>query len=145
MASQGQAVARQQNRWPERFVIALPIAVIMITLGWGAFTALSAPSTVAPSKTTTQIVQEPGLLEQRAGERGGAVAQPASLPKLHPYVSIRPTVRTGERGMELPNGTFWTPPASEQRRGERGIELPNGTFWTPPVSVHERGHARGRD
>jgi hypothetical protein len=145
MASQGQAVARQQIRWPERFVIALAITAIMITLGWGAFTALSAPSTVAPSTTTTKIVQEPGLREQRAGERGGAVAPPASLPKLHPYVSVRPTVRTDQRGMELPNGTFWTPPASEQPRGERGMELPNGTFWTPPVSVHERGHARGRD
>lgn len=141
MASQGQAVARQQNRWPERFVIGSAIAAIMITLGWGAFTALSAPSTVAPSKTTTQIVQEPGLLEQRAGERGGAVAQPVGLPKLHPYVSIRPTVR----GMELPNGTFWSPPVSEHRRGERGMELPNGTFLSPAVNVHERGHSRGRD
>ena len=119
MASQGQAVARQQNRWPERFVIALAIGAVMITLGWGAFTALSAPSTVAQSKATPQIVQEPGLLEQRAGERGGAVAQPAELPKRHPYVSIRPTVR--------------------------GMELPNGTFLYPAVNVHERGHARGRD
>jgi hypothetical protein len=110
MATQGQAVARQQNRWLERFVIALAIAAIMITLGWGAFTALSAPSTVAPSKTTTQILQEPGLLEQRAGERGGAVAQPVRLPELHPYVSI-------QRGRELPNGTFQAPAQSEHRRG----------------------------
>ena len=51
MASQGQAVARQQNRWLERFVIALAIGAIMITLGWGAFTALSAPSTVAPNRS----------------------------------------------------------------------------------------------
>jgi hypothetical protein len=142
VASQGQAVARQQNRWLEGFVIALASAAILVTLGWGAFTALSAPSTVAPSKTTTQIVQDRGLLEQRAGERGGAVAQPVQLPKLHPYVSLRPSVGTSERGMELPNGTFWTPPVSETRRG---MELPNGTFWTPPVSVHERGHSRGRD
>jgi hypothetical protein len=119
MASQGQAAVRQQNRWLERFVIALAIAAIMITLGWGAFTALSSPSTVAPSKTTTQILQEPGLLEQRAGERGGAVAQPVRLPKLHPYVSIRPTVR--------------------------GRELPNGTFQSPAVTVHRQGHAHGRD
>jgi hypothetical protein len=130
MASQGQAVARQQNRWLERFVVAVAIAAIMITLGWGAFTALSAPSTVAPSTTTTQIVQEPGLREQRSGERGGAVAQPVGLPKLHPYVSIHPTVRTPstiERGRELPNGTFQSPAVSE-RRGERVMELPNGTF-----------------
>ncbi len=123
MASQGQAVVRQQNRSAGPFVIALAIAGILITLGWGAFTALSAASTVAPNKTTTQIVQDRGLLEQRAGERGGAAAQPAQLPKLHPYVSVRPTVPTADRGMELPNGTF----------------------WTPSVNVHERGHARGRD
>jgi hypothetical protein len=116
MATQGQAVARQQNRWLERFVIALAISAIMITLGWGAFTALSAPSTVAPSKTTTQILQEPGLLEQRAGERGGAIAQPVRLPELHPYVSI-----------------------------QRGRELPNGTFQSPAVTVHRQGHAHGRD
>ena len=144
MASQGQAVARQQNRWPEPFVVAVAIAAILITLGWAAFAALSAPSAVAPGKTTTQIVEDRGLLEQRAGERGGAVAQPAQLPKLHPYVSVHPTVRTGDRGMELPNGTFWTPPVSVDRTRERGMELPNGTFWTPPVSVHERGHSRGR-
>jgi len=119
MASQGQAVARQQNRWLESFVIALAIGAIMITLGWGAFTALSAPSTVAPSKTTTQLVPGPGLREQRAGERGGAVAQPVGLPKLHPYVSIRPTVRTPS--------TVMTDGLVEHRRGER-MELPNGTF-----------------
>lgn len=161
MASQGQAVARQQNRWPERFVIGSAIAAIMITLGWGAFTALSAPSTVAPSTTTTQILQEPGLLEQRAGERGGAVAQPGALPKLHPEVSIQPTVREldqnvsrdlarhrrGERGMELPNGTIWSPAVSNEPtvRAPGTMELPNGTFWTPAVSVHPRGHSRGRD
>ena len=94
MASQEQAVARQQDRWLQGFVLALATAAITLTLGWGAFTVLSAPSTVAPGTTSTQIVQEPGLLKQRAGERGGAVAEPARLPKLHPYVSVKPTVRT---------------------------------------------------
>ena len=135
MASQGQAVARQQNWWLERFVIALAIGAIMITLGWGAFTALSAPSTVAPSKTTTQLLPGPGLHEQRAGERGGAVAQPVGLPKLHPYVSIHPTVRTPS--------TIMTDGLVEHRRGERVMELPNGTF--PPALIeHRRGHARAR-
>ena len=144
MASQGQAVARQQNRSAEPFVIALAIGAILITLGWAAFTALSAPSTVAPSTTTTstRMIEDRGLLEQRAGERGGAAAQPAHLPKLHPYVSVRPTVRASDKGMELPNGTFWTPPVIVPRRG---MELPNGTFWTPPAAGHERGHSRGRD
>lgn len=122
MASQGQAVARQQDRWLQGFVLALATAAIMITLGWGAFTARSTPTTVAPSKTTSQIVQDPGLLEQRAGERGGEVAQPGTLPKLHPYVSVKPAVRAP--------GT---------------LELPNGTIWSPSVSVHTRGHSAGRD
>jgi hypothetical protein len=136
MASQGQAVARQQNRWLAPFAIALAIAAIVITLGWGAFTALSAPSTVAPSKTTIQILQEPGLLEQRAGERGGAVALPKSAPG-NPYVNIHPPVRKP--------GTVMTDGLVEHRRGERGMELPNGTLLSPAVSVHERGHSRGRD
>ena len=145
MASQGQAVARQQNRWPERFVIGSAIAAIMIMLGWGAFTALSAPSTVAPSKATPQIVQEPGLLEQRAGERGGAVVQPATLPKLHPYVSVKPAVRA-PGAMELPNGTVWSPAVSKPIvRAPGTMELPNGTVWSPSVSVHPRGHTRGHD
>jgi len=145
MASQGQAVARQQNRWLESFVIALAIGAIMITLGWGAFTVLSAPSTVAPSKATPQIVQEPGLLEQRAGERGGAVVEPATLPKLHPYVSVRPAVRAPGT-MELPNGTVWSPAVSKPIvRAPGTMELPNGTVWSPSVSVHPRGHTRGHD
>ena len=114
MASQGQAVARQQNRWLERFVIALAIGAIMITLGWGAFTALSAPSTVAPSRTTTQVLQ------QLDDERGGTVAQPVGLPKLHPYVSVHPTVRTPS--------TTMTDGLVEHGRGGRLMELPNGTF-----------------
>ena len=98
-------------------VIALAIGAIMIMLGWGAFTALSAPSTVAPTKTATQILQEPGLLDQRDDERGGSVAQPVHLPKRHPY--IRSTVRTPS--------TTMTDGLVEHRRLER-IELPNGTF-----------------
>jgi hypothetical protein len=140
MASQGQAVARQQNRWLERFGIALATAAIMITLGWGAFTALSAPSTVAPSRTTTQILQDPGLLEQRVGERGGAVAQPVELPKSapgNPYVNIHPTVRKPS--------TILTDGMIEHRRGERGMELSNGTSGSPAPSEHRRGHPRERD
>jgi hypothetical protein len=149
MASQGQAVARQQDRWLQGFVLALATAAIMITLGWGAFTVLSAPSTVAPSKATPQIVQEPGLLEQRAGERGGAVAQPATLPKLHPYVSVKPAVRAPGT-MELPNGTTWSPSrdagvSKPIVRAPGTMELPNGTIWAPSVSVHPRGHTRGHD
>jgi hypothetical protein len=97
MASQGQVVAGQHNRWLEPFVIALAIATIMITLAWGALTALSAPSTVAPSATSTQVFQEPGLLEQRRGERGGSVVVPST------------------------ESTIMTDGLVEQRRGERGV------------------------
>jgi hypothetical protein len=146
MASQGQAVARQQIRWLEGFVLALATAAVIVALGLGAFTALSAPTMVAQSKTATQIVQDPGLLEQRAGERGGAVAEPGTLPKLHPYVSVKPTVRAPGT-MELPNGTFWTPAVSAKPavRAPGTLELPNGTIWSPSVSVHPRGHTRGHD
>jgi len=146
MASQGQAVARQQDRWLAGFVLALGTAAVMITLGWGAFSALSAPSTVAPAKTATQIVQDRGLVEQRAGERGGAVAQPAALPKLHPYVSIKPAVRAPGT-IELPNGTVWSPAESTKPivRAPGTMELPNGTVWSPSVKVHVRGHSGGRD
>ena len=149
MASQGQAVARQQDRWLQGFVLALATAAIMITLGWGAFTTLSTPTTVAPSKTTSQIVQDPGLLEQRAGERGGAVAQAGTLPKLHPYVSVKPAVRAPGT-LELPNGTTWSPSRETAVskpivRAPGTLELPNGTIWSPSVSVHTRGHSAGRD
>ena len=149
MASQGQAVARQQDRWLQGFVLALATAAIMITLGWGAFNALSAPSKVAPIKATPQIIQEPGLLEQRAGERGGAVAVPGTMPKLHPYVSVKLAVRAPGT-MELPNGTTWSPSrdAAVSKpivRAPGTMELPNGTIWSPSVSVHPRGHTRGHD
>lgn len=146
MASQGQAVARQQDRWLQGFVLALATAAIMITLGWGAFTVLSAPSTVAPSTTTTKIVQDPGLREQRAGERGGAVVQSGTLPKLHPYVSVKPAIRAPGT-MELPNGTVWSPAVETKSaiRAPGTLELPNGSVWSPSVRVHPRGHTRGHD
>ena len=111
MTSLGQAVARQSNRWFEPFVVALAIAAIVITLAVGAFSALSAPSTDAPSRTTTQILQEPGLLDQRQGERGGAViAAPAYNP--------------------------WTDPAlREHRRGERSA-VPSSAPGNPYVNIH---------
>jgi hypothetical protein len=118
MASQGQAVAGQQNRWLEPFVVAVAIAAIAITLAWGALSALSAPSTVAPSRTTTQILSEPGLLDQRAGERGGVapVALPKSAPG-NPYVNIHVPERKLSTG-----GTILGPSMQDHRRGEREFD-----------------------
>jgi hypothetical protein len=107
MASQGQAVARQSNRWFEPFVVALAIAAIVITLAWGAITALSAPSTVAPERTTIQMLQDPGLLQQREGERGGPQVNTEGL--LYTGIPTVPNLVTGP-----------TDGLVEHRRGERG-------------------------
>jgi hypothetical protein len=57
----------------EMFVVALAGAALAITLAWAAFGATS-PKVVTLSRTTDQTLQEPGLVDQRAGERGGVVA-----------------------------------------------------------------------
>ena len=73
MISQGQ-VAPNQRKLFEGFLAGIAVAAIAIALVWGAFAVLNAPKSVAPSGTTIQTLQEPGLLDQRAGERGGTVA-----------------------------------------------------------------------
>lgn len=98
MISQGQVAASQRKLF-EGFVAGVAVAAIAIALAWGAFAVLSASNSVAPSQTTVQSLQEPGLLDQRAGERGGTVAIPA------------------------PKSTIATDSLVEQRRGERS---PNG-------------------
>ena len=98
MLSQGQ-VAGNQRKLFEGFLAGLAVAAIAIALAWGAFAVLNAPKSVAPGATTIQTMQEPGLLDQRAGERGGAVAAPA----------IKSSVMTDS--------------LVEQRRGERGVTV----------------------
>ena len=98
MVSQGQVAASQRKLF-EGFVVGVAVAAIAIALAWGTFAVLSASNSVAPSRTTVQSLQEPGLLDQRAGERGGTVAIPA------------------------PKRTIATDSLVEQRRGERS---PNG-------------------
>ena len=90
MISQGQIAAGQRKLF-EAFVAGVAVAALAMALAWGAFAVASTPKSVAPSATT--ILQEPGLLDQRAGERGGAVAIP-------------PTTISGDSLLE-------------QRRGER--------------------------
>jgi len=94
MISQGQ-VAPNQRKLFEGFLAGIAVAAIAIALAWGAFAVLNAPKSVAPGATTIQTLQEPGLLDQRAGERGGAVAAPATK-------------------------SVMTDSLVEQRRGERG-------------------------
>ena len=95
MITQNQVAASQRKLF-EGFVAGVAVAAIAIALAWGAFAALNAPKSVAPSATTMQTLQEPGLLDQRAGERGGAFTIPAT------------------------RGTIMTDSLVEQRRGERG-------------------------
>ena len=77
MISQGQ-VAKDQRKLFEGFLAGVAVAAIAVALAWGAFAVLNAPKSVAPRATTIETMQEPGLLQQRAGERGGAVAAPAT-------------------------------------------------------------------
>ena len=98
MISQGQVAASQRKLF-EGFVAGVAVAAIAIALAWGAFAALNTPKSVAPSATSIQTLQEPGLLDQRAGERGGTVAIPAT------------------------KSAVMTDSLVEQRRGERGATV----------------------
>lgn len=76
MISQGQIAASQRKLF-EGFVAGVAIAALAIALAWGAFAVVNSSKTVAP-RATIEYLQEPGLLEQRAGERGAAVAIPST-------------------------------------------------------------------
>jgi hypothetical protein len=93
MAAQGQTITGtqpQHRRMIEISLVAFAGAALAITLAWAAFGATS-PKVVTMSRTTDQTLQEPGLLDQRAGERGGVVAPQILEPGLVDQ-------RAGERG-----------------------------------------------
>ena len=93
MAAQGQSITStqpQHRRMIEIVVVALVGAALAITLAWAAFGATS-PKVVTLSRTTDQTLMEPGLVDQRAGERGGIVAPQILEPGLVEQ-------RAGERG-----------------------------------------------
>ena len=93
MAAQGQTITStqpQHRRMIEIFVVAFAGAALAITLAWAAFGATS-PKVVTLSRTTEQTLLEPGLVDQRAGERGGVVAPQILEPGLVDQ-------RAGERG-----------------------------------------------
>jgi hypothetical protein len=77
MISQGQIAASQRKLF-EAFGAGVAVAALAIALVWGAVTVVNTSQGVAPSATSIQSLQEPGLLVQRAGERGGAVAIPST-------------------------------------------------------------------
>jgi hypothetical protein len=116
MISQGQVAASQRKLF-EGFVAGVAVAAIAIALAWGAFAALNAPKSVAPSATSIQTLQEPGLLDQRAGERGGTVPASKSAVMTDSLVEQR----RGERG-----ATVATPAGrSEHLRRGASLEIPN--------------------
>ncbi|MFL5686293.1 MAG: hypothetical protein ACJ77D_09595 [Chloroflexota bacterium] len=107
MISQGQ-VAANQRKLLEGFLAGVAVAAIAIALAWAAFAALNTPKSVAPSATTIQTLQEPGLLDQRAGERGGAVATTKNVVMTDSLVEQR-------RGERSPSGQ------SVQKTGTNGF------------------------
>ena len=95
MISQGQIAASQRKLF-EAFVAGVAVAALAIALVWGAVAIASTAKSVAPSATTIEYLQEPGLLEQRAGERGNAVAIPSTTRYLQEPGLLEQ--RAGERG-----------------------------------------------
>lgn len=124
MISQGQ-MAASQRKVLEAFVAGVAVAALAIALAWGAFTLLSASNSVAASPATVTSLQEPGLLEQRAGERRAAVAVPST------------------------KSTIATDSLVEQRRGERGgaVAIPSTKtkVATDGLVEHRRFQHRGAE
>ncbi len=136
MATQGQTITSTQpqyRRMIEIFVVAIAGAALAITLAWAAFGATS-PKVVTLSRTTNQTLMEPGLVDQRAGERG-VVAPQILEPGL---VDQRAGERGGVAAPQIPG-----PGLVEQRAGERGgavAPAPSTTYpggWTSNYSPIE--------
>jgi hypothetical protein len=130
MVSQTQTAATQSKSPSGLALLFVAIAGvgIVIAIAWAMFSAGSAPSVTTPDRTTIQVLQEPGLLDQRQGERSGVTY---SAPG-NPYVNIHPANKP-----YVPS--IVTDGLVEHRRGERGMELPNGTFLSPSLVEHRRG------
>jgi hypothetical protein len=134
MISQGQIAASQRKLF-EAFVAGVAVAAIAIALAWGAVTVASTPNSVAPSATTIQYLQEPGLLEQRAGERGGAVATPSTTQYLQEPGLLEQ--RAGERG-----GAVATPSTTRSISGDSLLEQGRRERAVPPKQ-HGNGLLHG--
>jgi hypothetical protein len=134
MISQGQ-VAASQRKLVEGFVAGIAVAALAIALAWGAFAVLNAPKSVAPSGTTIQTLQEPGLLEQRAGERGGTVAVPLTKSPI-----VTDSLVEQRRGERSPNGQ------SVPKTGTNGFNGFGNTGYASPMPKLDQSiveHLRG--
>jgi hypothetical protein len=120
MISQGQIAASQRKLF-EAFVAGVAVAALAIALVWGAVAIASTPKSVAPSATTIQYLQEPGLLEQRAGERGGAVPSTTKYLQEPGLLEQRAGERGGAVAIPSTKTTVSGDSLLEQRRRERSI------------------------
>ena len=66
IVSKGQA---STGRLIEVVMVAFAAAAFVLVIAWAAF-VVSAPSAGSSSRPATQYLQEPGLVDQRGGERG---------------------------------------------------------------------------
>jgi hypothetical protein len=93
IVSQGHGFAGQRRRWIEVIAVVLVGAAVAIAIAWAAFAA-STPTVVTQTGAPVDYLQEPGLLDQRGGERGGVDAA-------------------------IPGNTLLDPGLQDHRRGER--------------------------
>lgn len=93
IVSQGQGFTSQRRRWIEVIAVVLVGAAVAIAIAWAAFAA-STPTVVNQTRTPVEYLQEPGLLDQRGGERGGV-------------------------DVTIPGNDLLDPALQEHRRGER--------------------------
>ena len=137
VVSKGQRFAGQRSPWLRILAAAFIAAAIVIAVAWVAFSA-STPKVAAPAKTSVEYLQEPGLLDQRAGERGAVTAQPGAT-LLDPSMQ---ELRRDERGTfdtAPSSGNRLTPQMEEQHIRERSAT----SGATPQIHQHRRGHSAG--
>lgn len=157
IASERRGLLGKGSKSIEIVAVAL-IAVAVALAVWAAFAA-STPKVVAPAKTSMQYLQEPGLLEQRAGEREYNVSVTGSS-ILTRDMQVQ---RAGERGVDLarPWSSILNREMQLHRKGEREVDAvqTSGNRLTPqmeekkileqalkPAPVihqHRRGHSAG--
>lgn len=69
IVSQGHVLTNKRRRGIEFLVVTLAAAIVVVAIAWAPFAASTAP-VVTPSRTTVEYLREPGMLQQRQGERG---------------------------------------------------------------------------
>ena len=118
MATQGQTITStqpQHRRTIEIFVVAFTGAALAITLAWAAFGATT-PKVVTPSRTTEQILLEPGLVDQRADERGVVVAPAPSTGYPGGWTSNYSPIDVAPGAIDFNDHAL-----QQMRRGEHGV------------------------